>query len=172
MLQRRLSAGLKRDDLPDLLVIDGGRGQLAVAMAVCEELGIDGLDLVGLAKSRAVRDARSAEVARSEERVFLPGRTNPVVLARNSNALFLLQQVRDEAHRFAITYHKKLRDRARLRSPLDDVPGVGPARRRALLKHFGSLSRLRGASVEAIASVGGIGETLARSLKEALDSTS
>ena len=172
MLMRRLSAGLKRDDLPDLLVIDGGRGQLAVAMAVCEELGIDDLDVVGLAKSRAMRDARSAEVARSEERVFLPGRTNPVVLARNSNALFLLQQVRDEAHRFAITYHKKLRDRARLRSPLDDVPGVGPARRRALLAHFGSLSRLREASVEAIAAVGGIGDTLARSLKEALDSTS
>jgi excinuclease ABC subunit C len=172
MLMRRLSAGLKRDDLPDLLVIDGGRGQLAVAMAVCDELGIDDLDVVGLAKSRAMRDARSAEVARSEERVFLPGRTNPVVLARNSNALFLLQQVRDEAHRFAITYHKKLRDRARLRSPLDDIPGVGPARRRALLAHFGSLARLREASVEAIAAVGGIGETLARTLKEALDSTS
>jgi excinuclease ABC subunit C len=172
MLMRRLSAGLKRDDLPDLLVIDGGRGQLAVAMALCDELGIDDLDVVGLAKSRAMRDARSAEVARSEERVFLPGRTNPVVLARNSNALFLLQQVRDEAHRFAITYHKKLRDRARLRSPLDDIPGVGPARRRALLAHFGSLARLREASVEAIAAVGGIGETLARTLKEALDSTS
>ncbi len=169
MLSRRLAAGLRRDDLPDLLVIDGGRGQLAVAMAVCGELGVEGLDVVGLAKSRAVRDARAVEVSRVEERVFLPGRTNPVVLARNSNALFLLQQVRDEAHRFAITYHKKLRDRARLRSPLDDIPGVGATRRKALLKHFGSVARVRLASMEAVSAVPGIGRAMAESIKAALD---
>lgn len=168
MLTRRLSAGLRRDDLPDLLVIDGGRGQLAVAVAVCQELGVEGLDVVGLAKARAVRDPRATEVAHTEERVFLPGRVNPVVLARNSNALFLLQQVRDEAHRFAITYHKKLRDRARLRSPLDDIPGVGATRRKALLKHFGSLTRVRAASVEEVAAVPGIGPALAESIKSTL----
>ena len=169
MITRRLTAGLKRDDLPDLLVIDGGRGQLAVAMAVLEELGVDSLDVVGLAKARAVRDARSSEVAHTEERVFLPNRTNPVVLARNSNALFLLQQVRDEAHRFAITYHKKLRDRARLRSPLDDVPGVGVTRRKALLKHFGSMTRLRAASVDDVCAVPGIGRALAETIKSAIE---
>ncbi len=168
MLTRRLSAGQKRDDLPDLLVIDGGRGQLAVAMAVCRELGIEGLDLVGLAKSRAVRDARASEVTRSEERVFLPGRANPVVLARNSSALFLLQQARDEAHRFAVTYHKKLRDRARLRSPLDEIPGVGQTRRKALLKRFGSVARVRDAPVDDVASVPGIGRVLAATIKEKL----
>lgn len=168
MLTRRLSAGLRRDDLPDLLVIDGGRGQLAVAMDVCRELGVDGLDVVGLAKARAIRDVRSSEVTHTEERVFLPGRVNPVVLARNSNALFLLQQVRDEAHRFAITYHKKLRDRARLRSPLDEIPGVGATRRKALLKHFGSLTRVRAASVDEVAAVPGIGLALAESIKGAL----
>lgn len=169
MLTRRLTAGLRRDDLPDLLVIDGGRGQLAVAVAVCRELGVEGLDLVGLAKGRTLRDARSSEVAHTEERVFLPGRTNPVVLARNSNALFLLQQVRDEAHRFAITYHKKLRDRARLRSPLDEIAGVGSTRRKALLKHFGSVARVRAASVEDVAAVSGIGRVLAESIKASLE---
>ncbi len=172
MLTRRLTAGLRRDDLPDLLVIDGGRGQLAVAVTVCAELGVENLDVVGLAKARAVRDARATEVARTEERVFLPGRTNPVVLARNSNALFLLQQVRDEAHRFAVTYHKKLRDRARLRSPLDDVPGVGATRRRALLKEFGSVARIRAASVEQVSEVSGIGRALAETIKASLDGMS
>lgn len=172
MLTRRLTAGLRRDDLPDLLVIDGGRGQLAVAVAVCAELGVENLDVVGLAKARAVRDPRAAEVARTEERVFLPRRTNPVVLARNSNALFLLQQVRDEAHRFAVTYHKKLRDRARLRSPLDDIPGVGVTRRKALLKEFGSVTRIRAASVERVSEVSGIGRALAETIKASLDEMS
>src|SRR5262249_61353932 len=88
------------------------------------------LPVTGLAKERVARDAAAREVARRPERLFLPGRKNPVVLRTNSTALFLLQRARDEAHRFANTYHRKLRDRARLRSPLDDVPGVGPPRRR------------------------------------------
>ncbi|MDG2303935.1 MAG: excinuclease ABC subunit UvrC [Candidatus Binatia bacterium] len=169
MLTRRLSAGLRRDDLPDLLVIDGGRGQLGIALAVCSELGVEGLDVVGLAKARALSDAQASEVQRVEERVFLPGRTNPVVLARNSNALFLLQQVRDEAHRFAVTYHKKLRDRARLRSPLDEIVGVGATRRKAILRHFGSVARVRAASVEDVAAVPGIGRALAETVKAALE---
>jgi len=168
VLSRRFAAERRGEGLPDLLVIDGGRGQLAVAVTACAEAGIEGLDMVGLAKARTLRDARASEIERLEERVFLPGRTNPVVLPRNSNALFLLQQVRDEAHRFAVTYHKKLRDRARLRSPLDEVPGIGAKRRRALLRRFGSVTRLRGASLEEVASVPGIGSALAEVIAKAL----
>ncbi|HEY8518026.1 MAG TPA: excinuclease ABC subunit UvrC [Candidatus Binatia bacterium] len=168
VLQRRLGKGLEKNDLPDLLVIDGGRGQLGIATAVLQDLGIETLDVVGLAKMRVERSAQSPEIERSEERVFLPGRKNPVILPRNSSALFLLQKVRDEAHRFAVTYHQKLRDRARLTSPLDSIAGIGEERRRALLRHFGSLARVRAASVEDIASIPGFGRALAERVKQAL----
>jgi excinuclease ABC subunit C len=168
VLHRRLSRGLEEKDLPDLLVIDGGKGQLAVARTALDELGIHDLDVVGLAKDRVERDAHGTEIQHSEERVFLPGRKNPVVLPRNSNALFLLQRVRDEAHRFAITYHRELRGRERLRSTLDDIPGVGLERRRRLLREFGSVRRLAAASAEEIATVPGIGLELARAIVRAL----
>jgi excinuclease ABC subunit C len=100
--------------------------------------------------------------------VFLPNRKNPVVLPRNSTALFLLQRVRDEAHRFAITFHRELRARERLRSVLDELPGVGRKRRRLLLKHFGSLRRVMAASVEEIAALPGFGPDLARKICEGL----
>jgi excinuclease ABC subunit C len=170
VLRRRLRAGREGGDLPDLLVIDGGRGQLGVALAVKNELEVEGLEIVGLAKMRVERDAFATEVQRSEERVFLAGRTNPVVLPRNSNALFLLQRARDEAHRFAVTYHQRLRDKGRLRSPLDDVPGVGPTRRRALLRHFGSLTKVRAATAEELAAAPGIGRDLAERLVKELAS--
>jgi len=105
-------------------------------------------------------------LSRRPERLFVPGRKNPVVLRTNSTALFLLQRARDEAHRFANTYHRRLRDRARLHSPLDDVPGVGPRRRRELLRHFGSLRRLRSATVEEVAAVPGVSLELAARIKE------
>jgi excinuclease ABC subunit C len=168
VLQRRLARGLERNDLPDLLVIDGGRGQLGIATAVLGDLGVETLDVVGLAKMRVERSPRSPDIERLEERVFLPGRKNPVVLPRNSSALFLLQKVRDEAHRFAVTYHQKLRDRARLTSPLEAIPGVGEERRRTLLRHFGSLARVRAAAVDDIARVPGFGRALAERIKEAL----
>src|SRR5439155_21477 len=119
VLQRRFRDAKERGDLPDLLVIDGGPGQLSAASAVLSDLGISELEVVALAKERVERDATASEIRRRPERVFLPGRKNPVVLKPNSSALFLLQRVRDEAHRFANTYHRKLRTRARLASPLD-----------------------------------------------------
>jgi excinuclease ABC subunit C len=161
VLKRRYTRAVEEKAFPDLLVIDGGKGQLGVASAVLEELGIHDLDLVSLAKDRVARDPRSPEIRHSEERVFLPNRKNPVVLPRNSTALFLLQRVRDEAHRFAITFHRALRGRERLRSILDDVPGVGPSRRRRLLQHFGSLRRLMAATAEELTAVPGIGPDLA-----------
>jgi excinuclease ABC subunit C len=168
VLGRRLRAGKEAGDLPDLLVVDGGRGQLGVALAVLEDLGLDSPEVVGLAKSRARRDARSVAMERSEERVFLPGRVNPVVLPRSSGALFLLQRVRDEAHRFAITYHRTLRQRAARESPLDAVAGIGPERKKALLRHFGSMAGLRRASEAEIAALAGIGPVLARSIAQAV----
>ncbi|HEY2388547.1 MAG TPA: excinuclease ABC subunit UvrC [Candidatus Binatia bacterium] len=165
VLTRRYRRAREERDFPDLLVVDGGKGQLNVAVEVMRELEIDGVDVISLAKMHVEQDARASAVVRSEERVFLPGRKNPVVLRRNSTALFLLQRVRDEAHRFAITYHRELRRRDRLRSRLEDIEGVGPGRRRALLRHFGSLKRLRAASVEEIAAVPGISSRLAAEIR-------
>jgi len=162
VLQRRFRRGLEAKDLPDLLIVDGGKGQLNVALRVFEELGITHVDAVGLAKARVERAPYERDIRRKPELVFLPGRKNPVVLAQNSTALFLLQRLRDEAHRFAITYHKKLRRRDKLLSPLDGISGLGPARRRALLKRFGSVARLRTLPPEDLARVPGITETLAR----------
>jgi excinuclease ABC subunit C len=168
VLQRRFSRAKQEGSYPDLLVVDGGKGQLGVAVEVLRELDISEVDVVGLAKDRVERDAQSPEIKHSEERVFLPGRKNPVVLKRNSTALFLLQRVRDEAHRFAITYHRQLRSKERLRSVLDSIPGVGPTRRRRLLRHFGSVQRVRQATPEEIAQVPGISVVLAQQIKEAL----
>jgi excinuclease ABC subunit C len=168
VLTRRFARAKQEGSYPDLLVVDGGKGQLNVALEVLRELEISEVDAVGLAKMRVDRDAQSPELTRSEERVFLPGRKNPVILKRNSNALFLLQRVRDEAHRFAITYHRQLRSKERLRSVLDGIPGVGAGRRKRLLRHFGSVRRIREASVEALAQVPGISLALADRIKSTL----
>src|ERR1051326_8070529 len=119
VLKRRFSRGKEDADLPDLVVVDGGKGQLAMALAAMREVGVTGVEAVGLAKMRVQAAPRRAEIERLEERVFLPGQSNPVILKRNSNALFLLQRVRDEAHRFAITYHKKVRAKQTLYSALE-----------------------------------------------------
>jgi excinuclease ABC subunit C len=156
--------------LPDLIVVDGGKGQLAMALAAMTEVGVSGVEAIGLAKDRVQAAARSAEIRRSEERVFLPGQSNPVILKRNSNALFLLQRVRDEAHRFAIMHHKKLRARQTIYSILDQVPGVGGARKRALLRAFGSVKRIEEATLEDLLKVPSINEKVAQEILESLRS--
>jgi excinuclease ABC subunit C len=165
VLTRRYHRTLEEKDLPDLLMVDGGKGQLGVAVEVFRELGITEVDVIGLAKMRTERDPFVEEVEHSAERVFLPSRKNPVVLKPNSTALFLLQRVRDEAHRFAITYHRQLRAKERLSSPLDSIPGVGPSRRKALLRHFGSLKRVRMATVEELKQIPGITSTVAEAIR-------
>src|SRR5579862_4089052 len=142
---------------PNLVVVDGGAGQVAAAAAALAELGIDDVSVCGLAK-------------RLEE-VWLPGEQYPVILPRSSEGLYLLQRVRDEAHRFAIAYHRQKRGKAATASALDDVPGLGTARRKTLLKHFGSVRKLSAASVEEIATVPGIGPKLAATIAAALSST-
>ena len=148
VLQRRLQRGLEEGNLPDFMLIDGGKGQLGVLTMVLDELHLTaGIDIAGIAKSRVKANVRGRSVERSEERIFLPGRKNPVILRRGSAALFLLERLRDEAHRFAITHHRKVRGKAHLQSSLGDIPGIGPRRQRALLKHFGSLNRIKNASL-------------------------
>lgn len=168
VLKRRFIRGKEVADLPDLIVVDGGRGQLAMAMTAMTELGIEGVDAAGLAKMRVQAAPRSSEIERSEERVFLPGQTNPVILKRNSNALFLLQRVRDEAHRFAITHHRKLRSRQTLYSALDKIPGVGGVRKRALLRAFGSVKRIEEATLDELLKVPSINEQIAQDILQAL----
>ena len=168
VLKRRFTRGKEDSDLPDLVVVDGGKGQLAMALAAMREVGVTGVEAVGLAKMRVQAAPRSAQIERLEERVFLPGQSNPVILKRNSNALFLLQRVRDEAHRFAITYHKKLRTKQTLYSALDKIPGVGGARKRALLRAFGSIKRIEEATLEDLLQVPSVNEKIAREIFNSL----
>jgi excinuclease ABC subunit C len=155
--------------LPDLVVVDGGIGQLNSALAIIEELGLrDRLPVVSLAKSRVQGDGKDASVERSEERVFLPGRRNPVKLRQDSAPLRLLAAIRDEAHRFAIEYHRSLREHETLHSALRNIPGVGPQRERLLLTRFGSLEGVRRATPEQLAAVAGIGEELAEQITATL----
>jgi excinuclease ABC subunit C len=141
--------------LPDLLIVDGGKGQLSVAVEVLQAFDLlDKVPVAGLAKQR--------------EEIFLPGKPKPVLLPRHSQGLFLVQRVRDEAHRFAITHHRQRRRRAGVASQLDSIPGIGPARRKALLKAFGSIEGIRAATVEQLAAVPGIPHEVALIIKENL----
>jgi excinuclease ABC subunit C len=165
ILSRRLKRGLEEGDLPDLIVIDGGKGQLASAAAAMRDLGVTGVDLVSLAKSRDLDSPLPDDQhERSPERVFLVGRKDPIVLPQTSPELFALTRLRDEAHRFAITFQRKLNRKRGLSSALDQVPGVGSTRRTALLRQFGSVRRLKEASIEELAEVDGIGPAVAERL--------
>lgn len=151
VVQRRYIRVLKEHKpLPDLVVIDGGRGQLAGAKQELERLGLAWIPVIGLAK-------------RLEE-VFRPDRSEPVILARDSVSLILLQRIRDEAHRFAIRYHRSLRQKSEIRSILNEIPGLGPQKQRNLLEYFASVKKIRSASVEQLCQVNGIGPKLAQSV--------
>ncbi len=158
-LSRRFRRGMEEGVLPDLLLIDGGAGQLAQARAVLDELGVPGLAMVGVAKGEARRAGHEALVL-PDGRELRPGAGSP--------GLQLVQQVRDEAHRFAITGHRGKRQKARETSRLEDIPGIGPRRRAALLRHFGGLAGLRDAGVEEIARVEGVNQALAQRIYDAL----
>ena len=162
VISRRISRGLRENDLPDLIVIDGGKGQLASAQAALKDAGVTQVDLVALAKSRDLDGGeRDAPANRSPERLFLVNRKDPIVLPQNSAELFLLTRIRDEAHRFAITFQQRLMRRRNFRSVLEDIPGVGEGRKKALLRHFGSLKRIREAGIEELSEVEGLGPAVA-----------
>ncbi len=170
VLTRRFGRALREGSpLPDLLVVDGGKGQLNVARAVMEELGVNSVDLAGLAKDGEIGDPLSEELKKKGERVFVPGAKEPVHLKRATEAMFLLQRIRDEAHAFAVSYHKLLRSRQFKRSVLEDVPGVGGKKAAALIKKFGGISGIRNASVDEIAGTPGVSKKDAEKIKSHLD---
>jgi excinuclease ABC subunit C len=169
VISRRLARGIREKDLPDLIVIDGGKGQLASAQAALKDSGVSEVDLVALAKSRDLDGGQSDEPAsRSPERLFLVHRKEPVVLPQNSAELFLLTRIRDEAHRFAITFQQRLMRRRNFRSVLEDIPGVGEGRKKSLLRHFGSLKRIREAGIEELSEVEGLGSAVAERIHASL----
>ncbi len=137
--------------MPDLIIIDGGKGQLSAAMEVLQELRID-IPTVGLAKEN--------------EELFTPGSPDPIILPRSSQGLYLVQRIRDEAHRFGITYHRKLRSDRTFKSVLDEIPGIGPKRKKSLMKHFGSVKAIGAASLEDLAALDGMTRDAAEKVKE------
>jgi excinuclease ABC subunit C len=159
VLSRRLRH-VEYDD-PDLIVIDGGKGQLKMATEVLKELARTDIPVVGMAKARTQGDFTDSEVTASEERFFIPGRQNPVTFALHSEAYQILVALRDEAHRFAITFHRSLREKRTLESELDQISGLGDKKKKALLKHFGTLEALRDANVEDIMQLKGFHRLLA-----------
>ena len=146
---------LKSSSIPGLVIVDGGKGQLNAALEVLDEFELrDAVPIVGLAKQ--------------EEEIFTPGREESIMLPRHSQGLFLVQRVRDEAHRFGVTYHRQLRGKTAVRSSLDDIEGIGPKRRRALLQKFGSIEAIRQASIDELAAVPGMNKRAAQMIKDML----
>ena len=171
VLTRRYSRTLAEGkNLPDLILIDGGKGQINIAAKVLTELGIlQKVDLIGLAKGRSERKrGRSRGKNVDYEYVVKPNQKNEIRMHRNSDVLFFLQNIRDESHRFAIEFQRKLKRKNTLHSQIDNIPGIGPKRRRLLLKHFGSLTGLRHAALEEILQVPGIPEKLAKEIQSSL----
>jgi len=163
VLRRRFARGTRVTEqgtgeswalIPDLILIDGGRGHLNAALEVMHELEIDYVPI--------------ASIAKENEEIFVPEVTEPISLPQNSQALYLLQRIRDEAHRFALSYHIKTRRKTTLTSGLDEVPGIGPKRKRALLRKLGSVKGIRDASLDELASVPGMTKSLAKKVKEYL----
>ena len=172
VLTRRYSRTLSEGGaLPDMILIDGGKGQINIAAKVLEELGIlNKVDLIGLAKGRSERKrGRSRGQNVDYEYVVKPNQKNEIRMRRNSDVLYFLQNIRDESHRFAIEFQRKLKRKHTLHSKIDDVPGIGPKRRRLLLNHFGSLTGLKQASTEEILQVPGIPEKLAVEIRSHLN---
>ena len=150
------------ENLPDLIVVDGGKGQLNVALNVLRELEIKEMDVIGLAKeSRSISGKNKISIHKEEDRVYLPNRKNPVYLSRYPAALFLLQRVRDEAHRFAVSYHRRLKEKMDFRSVVDEIPGIGDFRKKALLGYFMDIEKIKGASKGELEKIPGIGRETA-----------
>ncbi len=162
VIRRRYVKAKEEGTRPDLILIDGGRGQLNAALDVLKVVGMEGPDVIGLAKARSGEEGSEKEF----ERVFLPGVEEPVILDPTSATTHLVARVRDEAHRFAITYHRKLREKRAVHSELDDIPGIGEVRKKALLRHFGSVEKVKQATAEELASVAGMSRKAAEEIAE------
>ncbi|MEM7589612.1 MAG: excinuclease ABC subunit UvrC [Myxococcota bacterium] len=176
-LLRRLKKGIEAADLPNLLLVDGGKGQLGVALAACKDLGIrvgkKQLYVAGIAKARSVNGSRghatpADKIHKTDERLFVPGVKDPIVLRHHTLERYLVERIRDEAHRFAITAHRAARKRRTLTSALDNIPGVGEARKRLLLRTLGSVQAIKQTDEKTLASISGIGPALAKEIVQAL----
>lgn len=155
VLERRLKRGIEENTLPDLFVVDGGKGQLGIALHVAKELGItDELDWIGIAKEKGDEG----------EKLYKPGQKNPIILTAHNPVLLYLMRIRDESHRYGVTFHRKLRNKATLTSELDAIEGIGSDRKERLLKHVGSLKNIKAASLQQLAAVEGIGPKLAEQI--------
>jgi excinuclease ABC subunit C len=162
VLKRRFGKGEASKPYPDLLMVDGGKGQLNIALAVTRELNLtEKFDIIGIAK----KDETKGE---TRDKIFKPGRANPLSFGRDENLLLLLQRIRDEAHRFAISFHRKRRRKISLQSALDTIPGVGKKRKAALLQHFKSVKNIRAADSEEIVALPGFSRSVAESIQKAL----
>jgi len=162
VLLRRYQKVTDQSDLPDLVLLDGGRGQLNAAQEVFKELKINGVDLISLAKERAIEGSSFSTSGKTEEKVFHPQYKEPFVLGRNSPILHLLDRIRDEAHRFAVTYHKKIRGKETIKSELGEIPGVGQVRQKELLKYFKTVDQIKKATEEELAEAPTMNRKLAR----------
>ena len=161
VLTRRYTRAFKEDDFPDLTVIDGGKGQLGIARRVFDELGIERVDLIALAKAKRKVTERADSKQKLDERIFIGDNSDPIVLNQDSSELRLLVNIRDEAHRFALAYHRKLRKEQYYKSPLDKITGIGQVKKKNLLKHFGDMQKIRNASLD------GLGEVKSITTKDA-----
>lgn len=153
VLMRRYSRAFREDDFPDLTVIDGGKGQLGIARRVFDELGVDGVDVIALAKSKKKGTGNADSKRKLDERIFVCGKADPIILNQESSELRILVNIRDEAHRFAITYHRKLRKKQYYESPLDKIVGIGKVKKKNLLRHFGDMQKIRDASLDELGRV-------------------
>jgi excinuclease ABC subunit C len=153
ILTRRYKRAKLEDDLPDLIIVDGGKGHLNIARKVLADLDISTVDVIGVAKEKGRHDR-----GMTAEQVFIPNVKDPIILKHHSPILFLLQQIRDEAHRVAITFHRKRHSKKTIKSELDTIQGIGVKKRNALLKHFGSVKKIKGASHEDLMAVEGISQ--------------
>jgi len=166
VLSRRFKRGKKEDDLPELIIVDGGKGQLNIAKKVLSELDIAIVDVIALTKEEGRHDK-----GLTAEKVFIPNVKDPIRLKRHSSVIFLLQRIRDEAHRFAISFHRQRQRKKTLHSFLDDIPGVGPVKKKLLLKHFGSVKKIKEASKNDLLQVKGISEANVRTILEIISTS-
>jgi excinuclease ABC subunit C len=164
VLLRRYQKGVEENDLPDLILLDGGRGQLNVAQEVFKELKVKDIDLISLAKERPVEESHPSRFRKSEEKVYHPQFKAPFLLGRHSPLLHLLDRIRDEAHRFAVTYHKKIRSREAVQSILREITGIGKVRQKELLKFFGTVEKIKEAMEEELAKVPRMNRASARTV--------
>jgi excinuclease ABC subunit C len=167
VVRRRLARGMEEGDLPDLLVVDGGPGQLSMALQARDELRLP-TEIIGLAKMRTQSEVHSTEVLRKPERVYLCGREDPVELSEGEPLTRFLSKIRDEVHRFVITFHRERRSKRVFRSKLDEVRGVSSEHKQRLLRHFKTVDAIATASTEEIATVARMPASLARKVRAAL----